>query len=110
MKGNGIKIWIVASFALIILSYGLSAYDVSVAGWMRIGGFLSSMLAVGYYVCSPATMPGKVSYAGVVFMAIGIVFKILHWTGANETIIAGLLIFGIPSAIEFFKRSRQQEQ
>lgn len=94
---------------MIVLSYGFTTYDVTLHFWLRLGGFLSSMLAVGYYVCSPTTTPGKISYAGVVIITIGVAFNILHWTGANESIIVGLIVFGIPYAADLIRKQPEDQ-
>jgi hypothetical protein len=111
MNKNAVTNWIIASFAAFILSYVAKLFDPDpfIPALLRMIGLISSLLAVGYYVTSPATTLGKVSFAGVIIMTSGIVFKILHWTGADETIYTGLAIFGVPFAIGFFRKKVQQE-
>ncbi len=109
MKRKGPTIWIIISFAAMALSYFLRSFDLvaEISFWLYPCGFLSSLLAVGYYVTSPDTILGKFAYVGVIIMSSGIVFKVLHWTGGNAIICGGLAVFIIPFGIGLFKRGPQ---
>jgi hypothetical protein len=112
MNQRTVKNWIIASFAIFMLSYVAKLFnpDPFILALLRMIGLISSLLAVGYYVTSPGTKLGKVSFAGVIIMTSGIVFKILHWTGADELIYAGLVALCVPFAISFFRKKAQQEE
>jgi hypothetical protein len=112
MNQNVIKNWIIVSFGIFVLGYVVAFFDPdpSITFWLRFLGILSSIFAVGYYVTSPTTLLGKLSYAGVIFMTFGIAFKILHWTGADELIIGGLALFAIPFAIAFFRSRANSDE
>lgn len=77
------------------------------ASWQTFGGLLSSLLSVGCYVTSPASTLGKISYAGVVLLTMGVALKTLHWTGANGLLVAGLTLMIVPFGIEFFRGKRK---
>jgi FtsH-binding integral membrane protein len=112
MNQRTVKNWIIASFAVFILSYMAKLFDPDpfIPALLRMIGLISSLLAVGYYVTSPGTTIGKVSFAGVIVMTLGIVFKIFHWTGADELIYAGLVALVVPFAIGLFRKKVQREK
>jgi voltage-gated potassium channel Kch len=111
MKKNAVKTWIIVSFAVFALGLAAQLFipDPFIPGLLRGIGWISSLVAVGYYVTSPSTTLGKVSFVGVIVMIFGIVFKILHWTGADEMIYVGLVALSVPFAIGFFRKKAQRE-
>lgn len=57
-------------------------------------GWIISLLAIGYVSTPSNSWYGKISFTGVIVMVFGVAFKILHWTGANEMIVIGILTIG----------------
>jgi hypothetical protein len=112
MNQKIVKLWIIASFAIFVSSYAAKLFDPDplVPALLRMIGLISSLLAVGYYVTSPRTTLGKISFAGVIIMTIGIVFKILHLMGADQLIYTGLVVLGVPFVIGLFRKKAQQEE
>jgi len=93
MTRNPIAIWIALSLLFwltgtIWQSFG-SANDIAFI--VRTVGWVSSLIAIGYYSTPSNSGYGKLAFAGVIVMVGGIVLKILHYDGGNELIIIGLL-------------------
>jgi hypothetical protein len=65
-------------------------------------GWISFMLVVGYSSTPSSSLPGKVAFACVVVMILGIVMKILHMPGANIIIVVGLLGIGLTYFVMWF--------
>ncbi|HEY3403259.1 MAG TPA: hypothetical protein VGK59_07720 [Ohtaekwangia sp.] len=93
MPRNPAKLWIISSFATALIGVLWSQYDSTngVAFVLTFAGWLSSLLAVGYYSTPSNSVFGKIAFGFVVLTVIGIAFKILHLTGADEIIVAGLV-------------------
>ncbi len=94
MPRNPVTIWIVLSFLTLITGYVWYYLDSgSNAAFAAISlGWVSSLLAVGYYSTPSDSIYGRIAFAGVIVMVMGMVMKILHYTGANLLIVIGLLV------------------
>ena len=88
-----VSFWIIISFAAIAIGFVWSRldHDNHFAFLIYFNGWISSLLAIGYYSTPSNSMFGKIIYGFVVLTVVGIAFKILHYTGANEMIIVGLI-------------------
>src|SRR5262245_10133230 len=93
MEKKLVRTWIILSFAAHIAGriwIGLDESANDLAYHLSFNGLLSSLLAVGYYSTPSDSVYGKIAFAFVVIMVIGIAFKILHYEGADAMIIIGL--------------------
>ena len=93
MPRNPVTIWIVLSFLTLFTGYLWNYLDAGsdTAFVMIFFGWASSLLAVGYYSTPSDSMYGKIAFAGVMVMVMGMAMKILHFLGANHLIVIGLL-------------------
>src|SRR5688572_19154225 len=91
MTRNPVTFWIALSLGLWILgSAWRFANPTDEGGFlMYFLGWVSTLLAVGFYSSPGYSMYGKIAFAAVVVTVIGIVFKVLHWSGGNELIVVG---------------------
>jgi hypothetical protein len=93
MEKKLVRTWIILSFVALIAGRIWSNADTSVNNFafhLYFDGLLSSLLAVGYYSTPSSSVYGKIAFAFVVIMVIGIASKILHYDGADAMIIIGL--------------------
>jgi hypothetical protein len=65
-------------------------------------GWISFMLVVGYSSTPSNSLPGKIAFACVVVMILGIVMKILHMPAANIIIVIGLVGIGLTYFVMWF--------
>jgi hypothetical protein len=108
MLRDPVILWTAFSFLGVIVSYiwmqiEPDNYDVSTLSFYS---WLSSLLAVGYLSTPTGSWHGKVAFAGVVIMVIGIGFKILNLPGANGLIIAGLATIAATYLFDWMKKRR----
>lgn len=111
MSKSPILIWIVLSFASLLIGVIWRQFDSSseIATGLYFVGWISSLLAIGYFSTPTGSMYGKIAFGCVALMVTGIVMKILHLTGANEIIIIGLLGIGAAYGVMWFKDKKQPE-
>jgi hypothetical protein len=73
--------------------------------WLRFGGWLSFLLALGFF-STPSGTPGTITFGWVIVMVTGIAFKVLHFTGGNAIIMTGLFGILITFSWIWFSRKR----
>jgi hypothetical protein len=69
-------------------------------------GWVSSLLAIGYYSTPSDSIFGKIAFSFVVVMVAGILFKMLHLMGANIMIIIGLAGIVAVYALMWFREKK----
>jgi hypothetical protein len=112
MSRKRVLIWIILSAAAWIIGSTWTNYDPenSFAFGLKYLGWLSGLLAIGYFSTPSGTLFGKIAFGIVIFMIIGILFKMLHFPGGNIIIIIGLLGLAVAYAIGAFKRPNSNQE
>lgn len=107
MIRNPVTIWIALSFTVWIIGsiWGYFSSD-ELAFFLNFLGWVSSLIAVGYYSTPAGSLYGKFAFASIVVMVTGIAFKILHFFGSNELIIAGLAGLVITYSVRWIKERK----
>jgi hypothetical protein len=72
-------------------------------------GWLMSLLVIGYYCTPTGTTFGKIAFAAVVVLVIGIGMKAFVITGANKVIVGALLTLAITYAKMWMKAQKVSE-
>jgi hypothetical protein len=92
-RTNWLILWGALSFASLAIGFLWSMFEAesSAASSLRFWGFFSSLIFVAF-LSKPSTRPyGQIVFVFSVIMILGINFKILSLTGANATIVVGLI-------------------
>ena len=92
MENKTFKIIALASITALLIGFAWKMYDPfsGIAYFLYILGWLSSLLVVGYYSTPSGSVYGKIMFGCVVVMVSGIAMKVLHFIGADQTIIFSL--------------------
>jgi hypothetical protein len=107
MFRNPVSVWILLSaicwFVGLVWKY-IEPYNETVF-ILNFSGWLSFLLAIGYY-CTPSnSIYGKIAFACVTVIVIGIAMKILHIDGGNAAIVVSLGVLGATYVI-MWRRQR----
>jgi hypothetical protein len=80
LNSNKMFIWIATSIAVAVIGYLLKSFEETSRPGLIIYiiGWISSLIAVGYYISEPSTLSGKIMFGFILIMVTGIAFKILH--------------------------------
>jgi hypothetical protein len=105
MQKRILLIWFLVSLASIAAGLLWRSIDSqnSNASLVYTYGWLSSLLAVGYYSTPSGTIFGKIAFAAVCILVTGIAMKVFGIAGANQVIIGALLTIGITYAKMWLK-------
>jgi hypothetical protein len=111
MSRNGVLIWIIVSAAIWIMGSTWRSYDPenSLAFGMKYLGWLSGLLAIGYFSTPSGTLFGKVAFGIVIVMIVGILSKMLHLPGGNIIIIIALAGLFVAYAIRAFRQENSNQ-
>lgn len=105
MQKKILLIWFLVSVAAIaagLLWRALDSQNTN-ASLLYTYGWLSSLLAIGYYSTPTGTVFGKIAFAAVVILVTGIAMKLFSIAGANQVIIGALLTIVITYAKMWMK-------
>lgn len=87
-----VQAWIISSFVIILVAEIWKQYDPenTSLSMIKFYAVLSSLLSVGYYSTPSNSVYGKISFGFVLLLVIGIMFKVLHYEGADAMVVIGL--------------------
>ena len=115
LRANANFIWIVVSIAAAITGYVLKSFEetASIGVTLYLIGWISSLIAVGYFVSSPTTLIGKIMFVFTLIMIAGVACKIMNLQIAknvdgNALILAGLAGVGVCYLIGYWKDKKQK--
>jgi hypothetical protein len=110
MRKNTVVICVAISVATLIIGHFWRKADPGneTSFILYFFGWIATLLTVGYASTPTGSIFGKVSFAFVCIMVIGIAFKILHYTAANELIVVGLLGIVITYSVMWLKERKTE--
>jgi hypothetical protein len=106
MLRNSSSAWILLSF-VIWLAGGIWKHfnpDSAVAFLLYFFGWICTLLVVGFFSTPSNSVYGKIAFGSVGLTVAGIVLKVLHLPGGNETIVVGLLGIGATYAVMWLNK------
>jgi hypothetical protein len=99
---------VVVSLATLLIGYLWKISDPAnnTAFILYFGGWIASLIVVGYVSTPTDSLFGKISFVFVIIMVVGIACKITHFPFANTLIIVGLAGIMITYAIMWLKSDK----
>lgn len=111
MNRKTLQIWIGISLAAWVVGYAgkewLEGNEIFFG--LFFFGWISSMLAIGFYSKPHHVVFGKIVYGFIILMIVGIMLKILHLMGGHELILIGLAGVVVTYAAMWFKNRRSPQ-